>query len=182
MPLAAAEPVSLSGPPRHAVHDMVLPVPFVSQRPYQNLSWAACGAMVLQYSNVNKSLSKIVSDTLGPDCTPTTCDKPFWPENMYKAYGFACQIIESPLTLQSVKAWIANTQPVQAYFLWRDGEGSHTVLIVGCNADDDWLMVYDPLYGISWQSYQTVLFASGRGGTWQRTWYNIRNDSNVPLS
>jgi hypothetical protein len=169
-------PITIPSVPQHGENDQDLTVPFVAQQPYKNLCWAACGAMVLQYYFEDVEITDVAGKMFG-NCTgmPTRCDQPAWPDEMYKAYGFGCQIVEQALTLQAVRAWIANTQPVQAYYQWWDDTG-HTVLIVGCSADDDWLLVYDPLWGIGWQSYQTVLQGSGRGGTWQRTWCNIRND------
>jgi hypothetical protein len=181
MPLYEANPVPVGASGNPSADDIVLPVPFVSQRPYKNLSWAACGAMVLKYNNVNVSLSDIASKMLGIDCSGMTppCDTAVSPQDMYRAYGFTCQIVGAPLSPQSVKAWIAKMQPIQPYFQWRDG-GNHTVLIVGYYANGD-LLVYGPLRGMGRQTYRAVLYAYGRG-TWQRTWYNIRNDSNVPLS
>lgn len=76
-----------------------------------------------------------------------------------------------------MKQWIANEQneqPVQAYFEWKGGS-SHTALIVGCTADDDYLLVYDPLKGKHWLRWKTVVDAYGKG-SWQRTYCNIRND------
>jgi hypothetical protein len=181
MPLSEANPVPVSARGNPRGDDMVLPVPFVSQKPYNNLSWAACGAMVLQHNYINVNLSDIASKVLGMDCRsmPPPCDKPVWPQDMYKAYGFSCQTVGAPLNLRSVKARIANMQPVQAYFQWEDGLG-HMVLIVGCYANGD-LLVHDPLRGRGRQTYHAVLYGYGRG-SWQRTWYHFRRGSHVPLS
>lgn len=181
MPLTEANPIPVGAPGYPSAEDMVLPVPFVSQRPYKNLAWAACGAMVLQYNHINVGVSGIASKTLGMDCSgiPPPCDKAVWPQDMYKAYGFSCQIAKEALSPQSVKAHIANMQPVQAYFQWRDG-AAHMVLIVGYYADGD-LLVYDPFRGMGRQTYRAVLYAYGRG-SWQATYYNIRRASNVPLA
>lgn len=187
MPLAAAQPVPVPSPPGAAAQDIVLAVPFVSQKPFANLCWAACGAMIFQYYHVpNATLCSIASGILGVNCCANppqagcdTTDQRTWPQNVYNAYGFTCQYPGRALTQQEVQAWIANMQPVQPYFQWRDNEGNHTVLIVGYYANGD-LLVYDPLYGVGRQSYQFVLTAYNRG-SWQDTWYDIRL-SDVPLA
>jgi hypothetical protein len=114
MPLFEAAPVSIDPSGRPSTQDLFLPVPFVSQRPYSNLSWAACGAMVLNYNDVYTSLSDIASKLLRTDCSnmPPSCDKAVSPQDMYKTYGFAFHILEAPLRPLSMRACIANMQPV----------------------------------------------------------------------
>jgi hypothetical protein len=179
MPLSEANPIPIGTPKKDGAHDMFLSVPFVSQRPYKNLSWAACGTMVLKFNHVDVSLSEITSKTLGLDCSgmPPPCDTMALPENVYKTYGFGCQVVEAPLSPQSVKACIANMQPVQVYFQWQDGSG-HVVLITGYYENGD-LLVHDPLRGTGRQTYRAVFYAYNRG-TWQRTLYNFRRTFYVP--
>lgn len=183
MPLAVANGTKVSTSSTPDAGDLILPVPFVSQQPYKDLCWAACGAMILKYYKVSTTLGEIASKVLGLNCNvqpiPTVCDTVAWPEDLYGAYGFSCQTAGGALSPQAVRAWIANLQPIQPYFQWNDDEGNHTVVIVGSYANGD-LLVYDPLAGIIRQTYQSVLYALGRG-TWQDTWYNIR-PSNVPLA
>jgi len=141
--------------------------------------------MILRYNHSsNDSLSDIASKVLGINCNanpaPDACDTAVWPESMYHAYGFSCEMAGGALSPQSVRAFIANMQPVQPYFQWRDDEGNHTVLIVGYYADGD-LLIYDPLLGIGRQKYEFVLYAYGRG-TWQETWCNIIRRANVPIA
>jgi hypothetical protein len=187
MALAAKQTIPVKGSPTTSPQDVVLPVPYVTQQPYKNLCWAACGAMILQYYHTSGSaLADVVSKMFGAKCEaqpiPGTCDSTAWPQELYAAYGYTCQSAGGPLTPQSVQAWITNTQPVQPYFQWNDDEGNHTILIVGWYANEPNidLLVFDPLAGIGRQSYQMVLHAGGKG-TWQDTWYNIR-PPNVPQS
>jgi len=184
MPLGATQTVPVKPSPPNA-QDVTLGITYVTQKPFKNLCWAACGAMIFQYYKIpNVSIGDIASKVLGLNCNlqpaPAACDTAVWPQNMYGAYDFSCQTAGAALSLQSVQAWIANMQPVQPYFQWSDDEGNHTVLIVGYYANGD-LLIYDPLWGIGRQTYQFVLYAYGRG-TWQDTWYNIRPLSNVPLA
>jgi Papain-like cysteine protease AvrRpt2 len=132
--------------------------------------------MIFQYYHKpNISITDIASKILGVDCSanpqPLKCDNPIWPSVVYTAYGFTCQQAGAALNLQSIQASIDNLLPVQPYFQWQDTVGSHTVLIVGYYSNDD-LLIYDPDLGIGRQSYETVLYAYGRG-SWQDTWYNI---------
>jgi hypothetical protein len=186
MPLAATQPVAVSPVATSANQDMILPVPFVSQEPYKELCWAACGSMIFQYYHMsNVDVLDLASKISKLDCQmnpmPIGCDSAAWPCDLYTAYGFTCQRVLAPLTLRSIRACIADMQPIQPYFQWNDDEGNHTVLIVGCYANDD-LLVYDPdpMLGTGRQSYQTLLYAYGRG-SWQRTWYNIM-PSNAALA
>jgi hypothetical protein len=179
MPLFEVNAIPIGAPEKAGTHDMFLSVPFISQRPYKNLSWAACGAMVLKFNHVDVSLSEIASKTLGCGCSgmPPPCDITPLPEDVYKAYGLGCQVIEAPLSPQSVKSCIASMQPVQVYFQWKDGSG-HVVLIVGSYESGD-LLVHDPLRGAGRQAYQSVFYAYNHG-TWQRTLCNFGRASYVP--
>jgi hypothetical protein len=190
MPLAATRTVPVTNPIAPSAHDVVLPVTFVSQRPYKNLCWAACGSMILQYySTANSGLTDIVTTVLGSACkgepVPGICDIARWPQDMYAAYGYSCQYDYAQPTPQFVQAWINNTQPIQPYYQWDSGEGNHTVLIVGWYANEPVidLLVYDPLAGIGRQSFDLATQGGGPG-SWQGTWYDIRPPSNpsVPQS
>jgi len=175
MPLAVTETTPIPSPAARSSGDLLLPIDFVSQRPYRNLCWAACGSMVLQYYHVaNSSLLEVASRVLGHDCTasPSGCDTAIWPETMYQSYNFSCDKAAGPLTPHSIRAFISALQPVQPYLQWADDEGNHTILIIGSYSNGD-VYVLDPWWGVGRQSYQSVLYAYNRG-TWQATWCNIR--------
>jgi hypothetical protein len=177
MALASSNPAPVLTPASLSPKTNILKkVPFISQNPYRELCWAACGAMVLSYKKkVNVSLADAVSTTLGSSCTPATCNFAEELDLVYTKNKFVCD--NKPITLgrQGVRDLIDAEQPVQVYWQWNnggDGTPGHTVLIVGYRADGHQLVYNSLEQGGDWLSFGNVCDANGEG-TWQATLSNF---------
>jgi hypothetical protein len=174
MPLKVTQgiPIRSSAPP--GPDDVVLPVRYVKQQPFQNLCWAACGQMVLEYEGVAPfgRLCELTTKIFGPHCCADedSCDNEESPETLYDAFGFSYEKLGNPMSERSVKEWIRAKYPVQTYFEYSQG-GAHTALIVGFLTGGRYL-VYDPRWGDGVCSYEDLLAVYGMG-SWEDTWFNI---------
>lgn len=183
MPLRETEPILLERPHRLArtfsklfTRDHVLPISFVSQAPYRNLCWAACGEMVFTYKGRDKARCDFASWRANGNCCvggyEPRCDNTAWPHQAYAASDFPCKTAAIAASEKSIRSEIIdNRRPLQMYLDWSSG-GGHTALIVGVLATGLY-RVFDPLWGPGSFSHDLLLRAYGKGGRWTKTWYGL---------
>jgi hypothetical protein len=153
----------------------LLPLPYVSQKPYTNLCWAACVEMVLRrYGDNTHPMCKMCSMVAHQDCCNAwnsgVCDRGHWPADIYAAYEFSCSPLNTPVTPQAIAQEIDAGKPVEVFYQWSAG-GFHTALVYGYYADGRFALA-DPLFGTTPAAYDAILHAYGRGG-WIVTYYNL---------
>lgn len=185
MPLREAEAIPLKRPDlltrtylKLFTRDVILPVPFVEQKPYRNLCWAACGEMVFAFKGRSKVRCDFASWRSRGDCCvggyEPRCDNTAWPHQVYAApeFDLACKTASVAATERSIRAEIIDhKRPLQMYFAWNGG-GGHTALIVGVLGNGLY-RVLDPLWGPGSFSHDFLLHAYGKGGTWRKTWHGL---------
>src|SRR5207249_4034488 len=111
MPLKMAEPMQIAALPVKEAQEVgatLFPVPYVSQKPFINLCWAACCAMVYAYyKHGNVRLCDIVSAAFGLNCcaapSSSACDQSNWPENAYTQLRFNWQRLNSPFNFGNIE-------------------------------------------------------------------------------
>jgi hypothetical protein len=155
--------------------ELLLPVPYVSQRPYRNLCWAACVEMVLRrFGNNLHRMCEMCSIVAGQDCCTTwdegACDRGHWPIDLYARYEMSCSPLNAPITPQAIVQEINAGRPVEVFYQWSAG-GYHTALIYGYYADGRFALA-DPFFGPTPAAFDAILHAYGRGG-WIVTYYNL---------
>jgi hypothetical protein len=168
MPIVEGNPIPITASSQSRPDEHRLRIDFITQYPSQNLCWAACGAMVINYkgenyrNGANLTLLRVVADMQGPDCVPggasivrkSKCDCARKIMDVYVAYTFlpashidsSCNDNEyfnpTPDLLLSIVEAIKGDQPVQVHWQWKNGSG-HTILIVGYRGAGD-LPVNEP--------------------------------------
>jgi hypothetical protein len=120
---------------------VLLNVPYISQRPFRYLCWAACCEMVLNfYGDETHPLCALCTRAIGGayDCcaqmNPAQCDKGHWPQDIYVAAGMDCSPVAGPLTPPSIAQEIDRGRPVEPFYRWNTG-AIHTALICGYYPD-----------------------------------------------
>jgi hypothetical protein len=156
--------------------DILLPVPYYTQKPEQNLCWAACCAMVLGYYHQLPppgGLSYITSTVLGPACSnPAACDQTFSPFDAYSKLKFPCKPWDAPFDMAGILHELGAGRPLQLLIQWGAGN-IHTILVSGYYAATQDLNVLDPYNGVTSASYDFL--QSGYGmGEWVGTFYNLQ--------
>ncbi len=159
------------------VGQVILPVPYISQRPYANLCWAACVEMVLKrYGRPGQPrICVLCSQVAQMDCCnfwdEGKCDQGHWPIDLYQNFlGFNCEPIGQPINPESLVSEIKAGRPVQVFYQWQNG-GFHTALVYGYYPDGQF-EVADPLRGHGPASYDVILHAYG-SGVWIGTYYGL---------
>jgi hypothetical protein len=170
-----AEAVGMGPGDPAAGQDVLLPLPYVSQRPYTNLCWAACVEMVFRLNGVsNVPMCQMCSMVVNHDCCDSwedgICDRGHWPQDIYAKGHFNCESMNAPATPQSVKQEIDAGRPVEVFYKWNSGS-FHTALIYGYCADGRFA-VADPWFGETPMPYESIVDGYGRGG-WMVTYYHL---------
>jgi Papain-like cysteine protease AvrRpt2 len=160
-------------------------VPGPGQKPYAELCWAACCAMVTQALNrcypgkcsaLPQTICQVASTTLEKPCCPNPddagCDVTADVNTVYEKCGLPCTQWSNYFEWDAVEQEIGiGRRPIEVYFLWTKG-GSHVALISGYKSSTHELFVLDPLYGAGWTRYEDVLAAYG-WGSWTQSYYGI---------
>ena len=161
-----------------------LPVPFVSQKPYSELCWAACCTMVNQaiaqrypgqFPDLPTTMCTVVSKIFGKSCCPDPAqfgaDAPEDIDVVYNKCGLPFTAWPDHFPWDSIEHEIGVAKrPIEAYYRWQ--AGAHVALIVGYKRSSRWLYVLDPLYGEGWTQYDDVVQGYGLGN-WTDTYYNV---------
>jgi hypothetical protein len=182
MPAGEGTPVPPSGATDEASDFVILPIPYVSQRPSTNLCWAACAAMLLAADHLpHASLCEVASvfSLNGENCCPTpsgeACDHPADPEAILSRLPLGYQKAGGHLDPASIQGWIVQAKkPMELYF-WLNGpqgdQRAHVALLIGCAANGK-VFVNDPWWGAGWLDYNDVVTCYGYG-SWYETYYGI---------
>jgi hypothetical protein len=161
--------------PEAAAPQRILPLPYVSQRPYANLCWAACVEMTLRlYGNNTHPMCQMCSIVANQDCCvgwdESACDRGHWPYDIYMGFEFSCVPLNTPITAQALAQEIDAGRPIEVFYQWSAG-GFHTALIYGYYADGRFA-VADPWFGGTPAPFDAILHAYGRGG-WIATYHHL---------
>ncbi|TPI27755.1 hypothetical protein FJW07_31280 [Mesorhizobium sp. B3-1-9] len=177
MPLRAEQGISISvaPPPPGEPTGPILAVEFASQE-QSNWCWAACCQMVFHFLAVNKlSQCDLASEEFACSCcsAPSSpqCNKPLWPDGVYRHYHVPFVQKAQALTFVQVKEQIDANRPVEAYIEW-NGSGAHVILLAGYYDNGD-VVVMDPLSdGPARKSLDSVRDADGMG-QWTMTYVDL---------
>lgn len=152
----------------------VLPLVYVSQKPFSNLCWAACGEMLFRFTGRPQRMCQFASWRTGGNCCSDfgrACDRTCWPHEAYRAFDFDFVALGRPVRAEGIAHEIGNGRPVQMilrYSGWR-----HTSLIYGITPQGDYL-VHDPLWGEQMRcTGQLLLQAYGTGGEWEASYHGL---------
>jgi hypothetical protein len=173
----AADPLAAPLLPEDDPRAVTLPVPYVSQEPYDNLCWAACCSMVFQKFGLSTvALCSLATEAFGRDCCSSpdpSCDNTHWPDDIFESRSFSHQR-GGPLTLANILYEINAGRPVCAVFEWQGG-GGHMIAICGYYPNGD-VLIKDPMYGEGRVSLDFVAAAYNRG-EWSDSYYNLSPDN-----
>ncbi len=156
----------------------VLGVPYYSQRPFQNLCWAACCQMVLSLRQPVPNLCTITSTVLGRNCCDpgVDCDETHWPVDAYHRLGYDCIPWNNAFDLGALDHEIRQyRRPVEAFLEWNGS--AHVVVVDGFSLDGQFLHCLDPWFGQGLISYETLHGAYG-AGEWTCTYYQLQPTQN----
>jgi hypothetical protein len=152
--------------------DIILPVPYCSQRPYQNLCWAACCEMILGYYQKppQGGINQIASTVLKKNCADlVNCDDVHSPSDANLGMGIKCTPWNYPFTMEAILRELGAGRPIQT--LLELNGAQHVILISGVSNGK--LVVLDPWYGRALVDYGQLLDGYVNGGYWQFTYYNL---------
>jgi hypothetical protein len=163
-----------------------LPIPFISQRSYRFLCWAACCAMVMkglhdffpaQASHLPTTVEDVAKAVINTGaCTPpgqSDLDQRCWPDcAVYELIGEQCtthgNYIDADLLIQEL---VQNRRPVMIYIEANGGQIAHVVLIIGYDDHTGFFLVHDPAVGPCKKHYNELF--SIDSCSWTKTFYNI---------
>jgi len=152
--------------------DIILPVPYYTQRPYGNLCWAACCAMILGYYNKLPAggINAIAGEVLGCDCSDLSqCNQVQAPADANPKAGINCTAWNYPFTLDGIIQELGAGRPIQP--LLQLNGATHVILISGYTNQK--LVVLDPWYGKALMAYDQLLNNYVDNGFWQFTYYML---------
>lgn len=175
-----------------AANSTVLPVNFVPQGSYQELCWAACGAMLTDaivrcypndYPNMPSSLCGVVSAIRNTQCCPVVppnYDKPQYPDDVISALFGTSQARrwDGQFEWDDVRQEISiGLRPIEMLIGWDGDAGDHVALIVGINQDTQQVLVMDPLNAAAaWLDLAAIKkgYSNDAGsGQWIGTYYGL---------
>jgi hypothetical protein len=154
-----------------------LNVPYISQRPYADLCWAAVFAMLISRTGIATTMCQVASNVLSIRCCSATyvgaCDRGEDPRLPYQRNGSNIDTYIGQYDPAHIIQEVGERgRPLQLFYDLGGGIG-HTVLIVGYEEENGWLKIHDPWLGSGWWRYPVVQQACGLGGIWSHTFYNL---------